>query len=100
GPPASADAANQHYIFEDALPRGVTFTTAEDANPAQGGDTVLPIGSVESSQWSPTAIFLPNGTALDNVEIVFQARGCRPRALRLRALTGVVTSRNLGREGN
>jgi len=100
GSPAPADPANPPLVLEDALPRGVTFTTADAAYTPAGGDTVLPVGSVEPSQWTPTAIFLPNGTARDDVEIVFQARGCKPIVLRLRALTGVVTARKLGGEGS
>jgi prepilin-type N-terminal cleavage/methylation domain-containing protein len=100
GPPAPADPANPPLVFEEALPKGITFSTAGASNQYQSGDTALPVGSVESSLWSSTALFLPNGTARDNVEIVFQARGCKPRVLRLRGLTGVVTSRNLAGEGN
>jgi hypothetical protein len=100
GPPTPTNPANPPLVLEEALPKGIIFTTTAAANQYAGGDTAFPVGGVESSQWSPTALFLPNGTARDNVEIVFQARGCKPRILRLRALTGVVTSRNLGAEGN
>jgi prepilin-type N-terminal cleavage/methylation domain-containing protein len=98
--PNPADPANPPLVLEDALPRGVSFTTADAANQPQGGDTVLPAGSVDSSMWVSTAVFLPDGTARHNVEIVFQARGCKSIALRLRALMGVVTSRKLGGEGS
>ena len=36
---------------------------------------------------------LPDGTARDDVNIIFQGRGARPMVLNLRALTGVVTAK-------
>src|SRR5262245_18519123 len=75
GPPAPPDPAKPPLVLEEALPKGITFTTAGAANQFPAGDTAFAVGGVESSQWSPTALFLPNGTARDNVEIVFQARG-------------------------
>lgn len=64
------------YSLEQALPRGVQ---------------VAPNGSGDGS-----ALFLPDGTAQGDAEIIFRARGCRPVSLRLRGLTGIVTGRHVG----
>jgi len=72
-------------VIEDALPQGVRFGTK--ANPADpnseeptGGDYVT------------IAVFLPDGTALEDVEITFGGRGAtNPITLRLRGLTGAST---------
>jgi hypothetical protein len=47
---------------------------------------------VKGGNWNTTVVFLPDGTARDNVKIVFQIRGCRPITLRLRGLTGDVST--------
>jgi prepilin-type N-terminal cleavage/methylation domain-containing protein len=75
---APAGAPDAPLVFEDSLPKGIRFASADSA-PAAG-------------DWSPVAVFLPDGTARNDVEILFQARYCTPILLRLRALTGGVTA--------
>jgi prepilin-type N-terminal cleavage/methylation domain-containing protein len=97
-PPAPDDPALRPLVVEDALPKGVRFATPDiiQNNPASlPGDSALPAGSVDPGSWTKLVTFLPDGTSLEDVEIVFQARGGRPLSLRLRALTGVVTVRPL-----
>ena len=80
----------QPAVITGALPRGVSF--AEGPGGAGGGanpDTVL--DSVSPSQYKPIAIFLPDGTARDDVEIRFNVRGAAPAVIRLRSMTGVVS---------
>lgn len=96
--PEAVDAATPPLILADVLPRGVRFTDAQDARAGQldpGGESVLPADAIPPDAWSTAAVFLPDGTARDDVEIVFTARGARPLVVRLRALTGVVTVRPL-----
>ena len=84
----------QPAVITGALPRGVTFANGNGGNAAPGGanpDTILP--SVSPSQYQTLAVFLPDGTARDDVEVIFQGRGARPMILNLRALTGIVTAR-------
>lgn len=92
----AAQASTPPYILEETLPRGVRMALSD--TPSVGGAddlTSQPAASVDAGQWTPVAVFLPDSTARDDAEIVFQTRGCRPRALRLRALTGIVTPRIL-----
>jgi prepilin-type N-terminal cleavage/methylation domain-containing protein len=82
----------QPAIITGALPRGVTFANGNGGNAAPGGanpDTILP--SVSPSQYQTLAVFLPDGTARDDVEIRFNVRGAAPAVIRLRSMTGVVS---------
>jgi prepilin-type N-terminal cleavage/methylation domain-containing protein len=63
-------------VVEGSLPEGVTFGGASAAD-----------GSGEP------IVFLPDGTARDDADVVFQVPGTRGTALHLRALTGAVTVR-------
>ncbi len=92
--PASSGGPDAPLVLEDVLPKGVRFTTPDALQSGtvdQSGDSALPTGSVDSSQWSRTVTFLPDGTSLEDVEMGFHTRGGQPLILRLRALTGVVT---------
>jgi prepilin-type N-terminal cleavage/methylation domain-containing protein len=97
--PPPPDGGPAPLVQEDALPKGVRFVTADSgAPPVQGGDSVLP--AVDPGLWTPVVTFLPDGTAAQDVEIVFNARGARPVVLRLRGLTGVVMPpRPVGEDG-
>jgi len=78
-------------VQEEALPPGVCFSrSGEGAGPPPGNDTVLPPGSVSPGQWSKVVVFNPDGTASEDVEILFQFRNLRPLRVHLRALTGGV----------
>ena len=61
--------------------RAAWTTTARDS-PGDSGETVG--DDVASSEWVTQAVFLPDGTARDDVEVRFQARGARTVVLRLR----------------
>jgi prepilin-type N-terminal cleavage/methylation domain-containing protein len=94
-PPAPADPDFPFLILSDALPKGLRFN-AEDATEAaapSADPSSLPAAEVPMEAWSSKAIFLPDGTAKSDVEIVFGAKGSRELHLRLRALTGAVTAR-------
>jgi hypothetical protein len=81
-------------ILEDALPPGVRFSGPKqpgDASPADDSPSVVPTG--DSSVWSTVAVFLPDGTARDDCELIFSTRGDRALCVKLRAMTGAVTSR-------
>lgn len=83
-------------LVDEALPKGVTFAIGDTpvvANPAD--DTSLPVGSVDSGQYTSIATFLPDGTSRDDVRIVFSRKGVRPVVLRLRGITGAVSLRLL-----
>ena len=82
--------AKHGIIVEDRLPTGVRFGTK---------DTPVNTDSEEGDgDYVTIAVFMPDGTALDDVEIVFAAKGASPITLRLRGLTGTATQ-SRGEEG-
>jgi hypothetical protein len=89
---ADSDPDNPAFILENSLPKGIVF-------PEDGGnvpevsvnESSLPDGTVSIGQWVTQVTFLPDGTALDDAEVVLQYPGTRPITLRLRALTGSTT---------
>jgi len=97
----SDDPNGQGYVLEKALNSGVCFTAngegssqpPEEKNPNVSA-TDRP---VHASQWLPAAGFLPDGTASQDVQVVFHASGCKPTGLRLRGLTGNVSVEALDR---
>jgi hypothetical protein len=78
------------------LTKGVRFSTpnaVQAGERADGGDdTVLASGSTDPSAWSTVVVFLPDGTARADAEVVLLTSGAKPLLMRLRALTGVVTT--------
>jgi prepilin-type N-terminal cleavage/methylation domain-containing protein len=102
----AGDPVAPGFTFEEAIPKGIRFSTMADAQSGaqdMNNDTVLPPGSVDPGAYVPTVFFLPDGTSHgtdgEDVEVVFQARGVRPVVLRIRGLTGVVTTRTLDSKG-
>jgi len=85
----------QPAVITGALPRGVTFANGPGGGGGGGGagganpDTVLE--SVSPTQYQSIAVFLPDGTARDDVEVCFNVRGAAPAVIRLRSMTGVVS---------
>lgn len=98
-PPAASNAAAPPLVVQESLPRGIQFTQADtvSANPY---DALNPPPSSSSGAWNTVAVFLPDGTAQQDVEMVFRMADCSPVSLRLRALTGGVTSRRLRADGS
>jgi prepilin-type N-terminal cleavage/methylation domain-containing protein len=71
---SGSNTAAQAPAIEGSLPEGVAFTATATAD-----DPDEPI------------VFLPDGTARDDAQVVFQVQGARATALHLRALTGAVS---------
>jgi Tfp pilus assembly protein FimT len=90
-PPAGLDPANPPLVMEDVLPKGVRFG---DSGGNSGSSSLEP-GSVDSTMWTGSAVFLPDGTAQDDAELIIRCRGARPVVIRIRGITGVVTTRPL-----
>jgi prepilin-type N-terminal cleavage/methylation domain-containing protein len=91
-PPEPTDANNPPLVLQGSLPRGIRFTSADAGAP---GASDASAASTAGGSWSTVAVFLPDGTAQQDLEIVFRSRetGASPISLRLRALTGGVTTR-------
>jgi len=93
--PGSSESCNdpaKGLIFQKALP-GVRFTLNGDS---QGGPPDLPNDKDDkerpaSGTWTTGVVFLPDGSAKDDVKVTFHVRGARPTALQLRGITGNVS---------
>jgi hypothetical protein len=94
GAPPPGDAETKPpIVLESTLPSGIRFGAVDNIQgPVDQSAAEIPVGQVDSSSWSRVVVFLPNGTTQENVEIAFLGRNLRPLALRLRALTGAVTT--------
>jgi len=95
GSAPSDDPEGKGMIQERAMPHGVAFAAPGDNNPVSG-ETVLPAGQISPDQWTMVTVFLPDGTAREDVEITFSLKGTGPRVVQLRAMTGVVTMKSQG----
>jgi type II secretory pathway pseudopilin PulG len=89
------DPNGQGLILEKSLPGGVRFTVNGEGNtsmpdePTNDSVDEKPVSA--GMNWSPAIIFLPDGTAREDVKVLFQVRGCKPTSLQLRGLTGNVS---------
>jgi hypothetical protein len=88
----SADAVNPPFFLNEALPKGLRFS-APDAPPGgpTQGESSIPKENISPDMWSSRTVFLPDGTARQDVEIIFGASGTMGIVMKLRALTGAVT---------
>ena len=108
--PPAADGTVTPLVVEDSLPRGIQFAVPDTTDPnttdpsgaGQPAPSAVPNSSAtgSGSGWNTVAVFLPDGTAQQDVEIVFRMPNCAPVSLCLRALTGGVSSRRLGADGS
>ncbi len=96
--PAPTDANNPPMVVQASLPHGIRFTT-DVSDPGSADPSTPPSSapSTSSGAWTTVAVFQPDGTAQEDVEIIFRSpeSGATPISLRLRALTGGMTTRRL-----
>lgn len=77
---------NKAYILQQSLPGGVRF--AVNATPPEAPDDEKDSpDDAAGMNWSPTVVFLADGTAREDVQLVFNVRGVQPTAVKLRGLT-------------
>jgi len=88
------DSQGQGLIKEGTLPAGVLFAGSDGATPSMGVSPAA--GPTPVGQFTRVAVFLPDGTAREDIAITFHLNNTRPRVLRLRAMTGVVTVKPQG----
>jgi len=90
------DPHGQGYILEQAMPSGVRFSVnGEVADPAANNESVgndLTRRPVHNTDWSSVVVFHTDGTARENVTVLFRVRGGKPTSLQLRGLTGNVST--------
>lgn len=89
GDPPDLNSDNPAYVFEDTLPTDVRFIF--NGNGAGKTDESFEVGKVGSGQWVPVVVFLPDGTASDDVQITFDCAAARSMTIQLRAITGTST---------
>lgn len=91
-PQGPNDSPNPPLVLSKSLPKGLRFSAPDaPAAPVQGTESSLPPDSINPEMWSSRTIFLPDGTASEDVEIVFGASGTMGKVMKLRALTGAVS---------
>jgi prepilin-type N-terminal cleavage/methylation domain-containing protein len=97
-PQADDDRTNPPLIKAEELPKPIVFNIV-DSGPQMPQDAVTQqsltgtsVGQVDGA-WTTVAVFLPDGSAQDDVKIALQSGGGKPTTLQLRALTGIVTIR-------
>lgn len=94
GQASPGDPSTPPFNLSKALPKGLRFSAPDAPAPAGvQGESSLPEDSVSPDMWSSRTVFLPDGTASQDVEIVFGAPGTMGLVMKLRALTGAVTVR-------
>jgi len=91
-----SDDPNGHgLVLARSLPSGVRFAVNGEEPPshvpAEPTKDTLAEKPVTSANWSTAVVFLPDGTAREDVQVVFTVSGCRPVTLQLRGLTGHVS---------
>src|SRR5262245_36196089 len=93
GSPPTSDPQGQGFVHEQALPPGVRFTVNGGASSAPPDDSSSAIENktAASGNWTTAAVFMPNGTAREDVRILFEVRGVKPTTVYLRGLTGTVS---------
>jgi prepilin-type N-terminal cleavage/methylation domain-containing protein len=94
--PAPTDANNPPLVVSDSIPKPIRFARAGSPPGENDGDSALPPDSIGMNQWATLAVFLPDGTARDDVAVTLAAgSGTRPLVVRLRGLTGSTSVRPL-----
>jgi prepilin-type N-terminal cleavage/methylation domain-containing protein len=86
GASSNGHNATPHYVVEDALREGIVFKLGPGMDAGGGA-------------WTKVATFQADGTSDTDAEVQFHSEWSRPIALRVRSLTGAVTSRTLPAEG-
>lgn len=84
----SPDPNHPVTVYEGSLPEGVTFNAAGEApftvpQNSTGNDST-------PTNWKTLSVFLPDGTATQDIDITFSIGGARPRHFHLRSLTGTI----------
>jgi prepilin-type N-terminal cleavage/methylation domain-containing protein len=82
---ASRDPNEDADLIRDSLPQDVVFAFTREA--IMGGDQAGGAGG----NWETAAIFLPDGSAVDDTIVYFGKPGISPQRAKLRALTGTVS---------
>jgi prepilin-type N-terminal cleavage/methylation domain-containing protein len=94
-----SDPNGQGLVLEKALPGGVCFATGGVPDTGGAPQPEAPSAGASPDSYTNPVVFLPDGSAREDAEVIFQVRGARPTAIRLRGLTGIVTVKHLDAGG-
>ena len=94
------DPAHPLLVVKNTLPKGVKFELGETRNVNAADQSVVTQATSQNTgdngSWSRVVTFLPDGSAREDfAAITLNARGARPLEIRIRGLTGVVTTKSL-----
>ena len=94
------DPAHPLLVVKNTLPKGVKFEPGETRNVNAADQSVVTQATSQNTgdngSWSRVVTFLPDGSAREDfAAITLNARGARPLEIRIRGLTGVVTTKSL-----
>ena len=93
------DPNNPFLVIEEALPSKVRFAFQGNGSEGPSGDNEEP-GKVDPGQYVIVAIFNPDGTSQDDVDITFHYGSSKGITLSLRSITGTGTVKPATPEGN
>jgi hypothetical protein len=93
------DPNNPFLVIEEALPSKVRFAFQGNGSEGPSGDNEEP-GKVDPGQYVIVAIFNPDGTSQDDVDITFHYGSSKGMTLSLRSITGMGTVKPANPEGN
>jgi len=80
-----SDTDDPPLTREGELPKDVVFSLGQSTIGSNGGSTA------SSTDYQTIVVYLPDGTARDDVELMFGKSGLQLLGLQLRAITGTVT---------
>jgi hypothetical protein len=93
------DPNHPSLVLQDALPKGVRFAFQGNGADDAGGDSEEP-DKVDPGQYVQVAIFNPDGSAQEDVDITFHyGKSNKGMTLSLRSVTGMGTVRPANTEG-
>ncbi|CAN5461344.1 hypothetical protein BH10PLA2_BH10PLA2_21520 [soil metagenome] len=98
-PQPDDDRVNPPLIKADEITKPIVFNIVDSPQQlpqdavSQQAPTSTSVGQLDGA-WTTIAVFLPDGSAQDDVKISLQSGGSKPTTLQLRALTGIVTIRS------
>jgi Tfp pilus assembly protein FimT len=84
-------SATPPLVVEDTVPNGVLLSAPDISGGAGAGGGQGPVG-LESSQYVAVVVFRADGTARDDTKVVIGTGRGRTLVLKLRSLTGSVTT--------
>jgi hypothetical protein len=98
--PDTADGDSPPLVLDDVIPNGIKFESrgidaayggGNNTSGTTGNDSSGAAASADTGPWTTITLFLPDGTARDDVSIQFKEdKGSSSIKIKLRSLTGTV----------